>query len=94
MTDSEFSRSVYTDFANEQLNATRTAVAMCQASSRGDVGRWLQLLTVVPPAALITALSKVATVAIQALAEELETTADDVYKELTMKLAMSSPDEM
>lgn len=84
----------FTDFANEQLNATRTAVAMCQASSRGDVDRWLQLLTVVPPAALISALSKVATVAIQALAEKLGTTAGEVYDELAVQLAVATPDEM
>lgn len=84
----------FIDFANEQLNAKRTAVAMCHASSRGEMDRWLKLLTVVPPAALIIALSKVATTAIQTLADALGTTADDIYEELTMKLAMSAPDEM
>lgn len=84
----------FTEFADEQLNAKRTAVAMCHASSRGEMDRWLQLLTIVPPSALIVALSKVATTAIQTLADALGTTADDIYEELTMKLAMSAPDEM
>lgn len=91
---SEFSRSAYTKFASEQLNATRTAIAMCAAASRGDMTSWLKLLTTVEPAFLVMAMSKVARSAIETLADALDTPIEDMYEELVMSLAMSTPDEM
>lgn len=71
----------------ELADATRTAIAMCAASHRGDMDGWAQLVNSTPPPALIAAFTGVARFLADRLASDHAVRVEDLYTAILFDLS-------
>jgi hypothetical protein len=70
----------------ELADATRTAIAMCAASHRGDLDAWEQLLISTPPPALIAAFTGVVRFLADRIATANSIPVEDLYGAILAEL--------
>lgn len=71
----------------ELADATRTAIAMCAASHRGDMDGWAQLVNSTPSQALIAAFTGVARFFAARLASDHAVRVEDIYTAILFDLS-------
>jgi hypothetical protein len=71
----------------ELADATRTAIAMCAASHRGDMDGWAQLVNSTPPPALIAAFTGVVRFLADRLASDHAVRVEDIYTAILFDLS-------